>query len=314
MHRRTLLTSALAGTASFGYPANDTINIGIIGAGGRCRALLRALVKIPNVRVAAVCDIWDAQIEQARPFAHAKAFVTKEYRQVLERSDLDAVLIAAPDHWHAQMTVEACAAGKDVYVEKPLTHHLSEGAAVIRAQNEHRRIVQVGMQQRSMPHFLKAAEIVKSGQIGAIHKVHLTWNRNQKDRMQRRELGIDPGTVDWNRFLGSAPKQPYDEFRFRNWRWFWDFGGGMLTDLMVHHIDIVNWYLGLDHPAIAATIGDNFATKGLWQTPDTVQTLIQYPRNQVQVYFEGTFLNARNAEMLEFMGLGSYPLSGPRTL
>jgi predicted dehydrogenase len=153
-----------------------------------------------------------------------------------------------------------------------------------------------------MPHFLKAAEIIKSGQIGKIHKVHLTWNRNHRDRMQKRDLGIDPKTVDWKRFLGSAPEQPYDEFRFRNWRWFWDFGGGMLTDLMVHHIDIVNWYLNLGHPAQAVTIGDNFSTKGLWETPDTVQTLIQYPRNQVQVYFEGTFLNARNAEMLEFMG------------
>src|SRR5207248_2781420 len=103
-------------------------------------------------------------------------------------------------------------------------------------------------------------------------------------------------------FLGNAPEQPFDEYRFRNWRWFWDFGGGILTDLMVHYIDVVHWFLDLDHPAEATTIGDQFLTKGLWQTPDTTQTLLRYPQRGVQVYFEGTFVNARNAAMIEFMG------------
>ncbi len=104
------------------------------------------------------------------------------------------------------------------------------------------------------------------------------------------------------RFLGAAPEQPFDPYRFRNWRWFWDFGGGILTDLMVHFLDVAHWYLDLDHPQTAATIGDHFQAAGLWQTPDTVQTLLHYPDQGVQIYFEGTFVNARNAAMLEFMG------------
>jgi predicted dehydrogenase len=199
------------------------------------------------------------------------------------------------------MTIDACAAGKDVYVEKPLTHDVSEGQSVIDAQNKHRRIVQVGTQQRSMPHFQKAYEIVKSGELGEIHKVHLTWNRNQA-RHRKEKLGVDPKSVNWKQFLGGAREQPFDEYRFRNWRWFWDFGGGILTDLMVHFIDVANWYLDLDHPASAVTIGDQFMAKDVWETPDTIQTLLRYPDREVQIYFEGTFVSARNGAMLEFMG------------
>ena len=177
---------------------------------------------------------------------------------------------------------------------------------MIEAQNRSGRIVQVGTQQRSMPHLQAAQSIVKSGQLGEIHKVHLTWNRNAP-RSARPNSNIDPKTVDWKRFLGTAKDQPFDEYRFRQWRWFWDFGGGIFTDLMVHWIDVVHWYLDLDHPATAASIGDHFQAKDLWETPDTVQTVMQYPDNknsdkEVQAYFEGTFVSARNGAMCEFMG------------
>jgi predicted dehydrogenase len=130
--------------------------------------------------------------------------------------------------------------------------------------------------------------------------VHLTWNRNM-DRVNRDKRNIDPKSVDWKAFLGNATDQPFDEYRFRNWRWFWDFGNGILTDLMVHYIDVVHWFFDVDHPLQAASIGDNFISKGIWQTPDTIQTLLSYP-NDMQVYYEGTFCNARNGAMLEFMG------------
>jgi len=306
--RSFLKTSAAsaAGLASFGVPAvnvlgaNEKLNIGLIGTGGRCQHLMRALARIPDARMAAVCDIYDVHLEQAKKMSDPKAFVTKHYPDILSRKDIDAVLIASPDHWHVPMTVDACAAGKDVYVEKPLTHNLAEGKAVIEAQNKHQRIVQVGTQQRSMPQFEKAREIIRSGQLGDIHKVHLTWNRNT-DRARKGPQGVDPTKVDWKAFLGNAPDQPFDEYRFRHWRWFWDFGNGILTDLMVHFIDVVHWYFALDHPVVATTIGDNYTSKGIWQTPDTIQTLLVYPNN-MQVYFEGTFCNARNGAMLEFMG------------
>jgi predicted dehydrogenase len=284
-----------------GYAANETIGVGCIGTGGRCRHLMSALKEVPGAKIVAVCDVWDQNLEAGRKMAEPGAFATKDHHALLARKDVDAVIIAAPDHQHVPLSIDACAAGKDVYCEKPLTHDLSEGAAIIDAQNRYQRILQVGTQQRSMPQFQKACEILKSGQLGDIHKVHLTWNRNNA-RWARDKFNIDPATVDWKRFLGGAPEQPFEEYRFRNWRWFWDFGGGIFTDLMVHQVDIAHWFLGLDHPQQAASIGHSYKAQELWQTPDTVQTLVDYPEQGVQVYFEGTFVNARNAAMLEFMG------------
>ena len=228
------------------------------------------------MKIAAVCDIWDVHLDEGKKLAEPKAFATKDYRELLDRKDIDAVLIGTPDHWHVPMTVDACAAGKDVYVEKPLTHDLSEGQQVIDAQNKHSRIVQVGTQQRTMPHMQKACEIVKSGQLGKIHKVHLTWNRNA-NRAARPNLNIDPKTVDWKRFLGNAKDQPFDEYRFRHWRWFWDFGGGIFTDLMVHWIDVVHWFLDLDHPATAASIGDHFTPRTCGKRPTPCRRCCSIP-------------------------------------
>jgi predicted dehydrogenase len=295
-----LVTAGYTATAK-GFAANEEITVGCIGTGGRCRRLMQSLATIPGVKIVAVCDVWDFHLAEGKKLAQPDAFETKNYDELLARKDIDAVLIGTPDHWHVPITIDACAAGKDVYVEKPLTHDLAEGQRVIDSQNKHSRIVQVGTQQRSMPHLQKAYEIVKSGQLGEIHKVHLTWNRNA-ERSARPNQNIDPKTVDWRRFLGTAKDQPFDEYRFRQWRWFWDFGGGIFTDLMVHWIDVVHWYLGLDHPAVATSIGDHFQAAGLWETPDTVQTLLKYPEQGVQAYFEGTFVSARNASMCEFMG------------
>lgn len=296
--RRAFLAAAGVVAA---YPANDTINIGCIGTGGRAQMLMRTLERVRGTRIVAVCDVWDENLAKARQLAGANAFATKDHRALLDRKDVDAVLIGAPDHQHVPLTVAACEAGKDVYVEKPLTHDLSEGAAVLEAQNRHKRIVQVGMQQRSMPHLQKAYEIIKSGGIGKVHKVHLTWNRNYA-RGMGGTYDVDPKTVNWSAFLGKAKNQLFDAYRFRQWRWFWDFGGGILTDLMVHYLDVAHWFLGLDHPAQAMSMGDHFMAKGIWETPDTIQTLLHYPDQQVQIYFEGTFVNQRNAAMMEFMG------------
>jgi predicted dehydrogenase len=306
LSRRSFLASAAASVAALGVPAvnvlgaNEALNVGCIGTGGRCRKLMESLAKIPNVRIAAVCDIYDVHLDLAKKLADEKAFTTKQYKELLARKDIDAVLIGSPDHWHVPMTVDACAAEKDVYAEKPLTHSPEEGKAVIEAQNKHKRIVQVGTQQRSMPHIEKARELLKKGRIGKVYKVHMTWNRNT-DRVRKVPLNIDPKKVDWKAFLGSAPAQDFDEYRFRNWRWFWDFGGGILTDLMVHWIDVVHWFLDLDHPQTAVSVGGNLVSKDVWQTPDTVQTVLVYP-NELQAYFEGTFSNARNGAMVEFMG------------
>ncbi len=284
-----------------GFPANDTLAVACLGTGGRCRTLMKSLAEVPGVRIAAVCDIYDAHLDAARKLADPKAVATKHYRELLDRKDIDAVLIGSPDHWHVPMSVDACNAGKDVYVEKPLTHDLSEGAAIVEAQDRNRRVVQVGMQQRSMPHIRKARELVKAGRIGEVFKVHLSWNRGGTERFRRSPMGVDPRQVAWKDFLGGAPDQPFDEFRFRNWRWFWDFGGGLLTDLMVHWIDVAHWFLDVDHPVRAVAVGNHFASQGVWQTPDTIQCILEYPNN-VQAHFEGTFSNAHLGAMIAFMG------------
>ncbi len=294
------LTAGYTATAG-GFAANEMLSVGCIGTGGRCRRLMTALAKIPGVKIVAVADVWDHHLALGKKLADPKAFATKDYHALLARKDVDAVLVGTPDHWHVPVTIDACAAGKHVYVEKPLTHDLSEGKSVVDAQNRHKRIVQVGMQQRSMPHLIKAREIIQAGGIGKVVKVHCTWNRNVS-RATRGNQKIDPKTVDWTRFLGKARKQAFDPYRFRHWRWFWDFGGGIFTDLMVHWIDVVHWVLDLEPPKVATSIGDYFMAKGLWETPDTVQTLLKYPDKQVEVYFEGTFSNARNGAMTEFMG------------
>ena len=299
----TAAASLLSVESARGFQANDTLNVACMGTGGRSqRILMTRLAQIPNTRIAAVCDVWDTNLKAGAKLADAKAILEDtDFRRLLDRSDIDAVVIGAPDHWHVPMTIAACEAGKDVYVEKPLTHDLSEGKAVISAQNKHGRIVQVGTQQRSMPHLLEAREVLQSGVLGKVHKIHLSWNRNTP-RWQRTKYGIDPASVRWKQFLGNAPEQPFDEYRMRNWRWFWDFGGGIFTDLMVHWIDTAYWMLDMDNPATAMSIGDHFASKGLWETPDTVQTLLRYPDKQLQAYFEGTFVNHQNRSSLTFLG------------
>ncbi len=284
-----------------GYAANDSLSVACIGTGGRCQHLMTALAKVPGVKMTAVCDIWDVNLGNAKKLADPKAIASKQYRALLDRKDIDAVLIASPDHWHVPMAVDACNAGKDVYVEKPLTHDHCEGNLIIDAQNRNKKIVQVGMQQRSMPHIQKARELLKAGRIGEVFKVHLSWNRGGSTRFQRSASNVDPSQVAWKDFLGSAPDQPFDEFRFRNWRWFWDFGGGVLTDLMVHWIDVAHWLLDLDHPLKATAVGNHFASGDLWQTPDSIQCILEYPNN-LQTHFEGTFSNSTYGSMITFMG------------
>ncbi len=296
----TAAASTISGSVATGFPANETLDVGVIGSGGRARHLMKSFPKLDKVRLVAVCDVWDVALAEGRKLADPKAVTTKKYQELLDRKDIQAVLIGSPDHWHVPLTVAACQAGKDVYVEKPLTHDLSEGKVVLEAQAKAKNVVQVGAQQRSMPHIVKARELVKAGRIGQVFKVRTSWNRNT-DRVRRFPLGVDPKSVDWKTFLGSARKQEFDEYRFRNWRWFWDFGGGVFTDLMVHWVDVAHWVLDLGHPRLAVSIGQHISSKDVWETPDSVQTLLSYPEG-VQIHFEGTFSNANKGAHIEFLG------------
>lgn len=284
-----------------GYQANDLLNVACLGTGGRCRHLMQRLARIPGVRITGVCDVWGARRAEARKLADPAAFAEADFRRVLERTDVDAVVIAAPDHWHAPMTIAACAAGRDVYVEKPLTHTVEEGTAVIRAVRDAGRIVQVGTQQRSMPHLIEARQLVSDGLLGRVHKIHMSWNRNT-ERWSSQGPQVDPSDVDWPMFLGSAPAQPFNSYRLANWRWFWDFGGGIFTDLMVHWLDTARWMLNLPDARSAVSVGHHLAARGIWETPDTVQTLLDFGDDGPQAHFEGTFVNHHGRAELVLMG------------
>lgn len=291
------------GATARGYRANETIHIGVIGCGGRAlHALMPKAMGLPGVAVTALCDVYTAHLGHAATAVGGQPFTTKRFEDLLARTDVDAVIVATPDHWHVPISVAACESGKDVFCEKPLTHDLTEGKKIIAAQNEHKRVVQIGTQQRSMPQFVKAREVIREGRLGRIHKVHMTWNRNFMP-FRKWVPGINPADFDWKRFLGNAKDQPFDPYRaIGNWRWFWDFGAGILGDLMVHWLDAVNWILDLPMPSRAVTIGDNFATEGVWETPDTIQTILHYPGKKLQIHFEGTFVNQHEKAGVTFMG------------
>ena len=322
LSRRTALTgplaaglfaAALPAAARAGRLANDTLEVGVLGSGGRARHLMQRLRTLPGVRIAAVCDVWDDARAAGRTLADPRAAAFADHRRMFEEANLDAVLVGAPDHQHVPLTVAAVEHGCDVYVEKPLTHAPAEAAVLRAALAGKDRVVQVGTQQRSVPHLAEARDLLRTGVLGRVFKVRMSWNRNQPGR-GHGVPGVDPQSVDWPAFLGDAPDQPFDPYRMRHWRWFWDFGGGIFTDLMVHWLDTARWFLDLPAPTAAVSVGDHFVDAGRWETPDTVQTLVTFPSAGtnpmpeggnaagVQLHFEGTFANHTGRAMCEFQG------------
>jgi predicted dehydrogenase len=308
--RRDFLAETLAGSASLALAAapaalaaapSKTLRVGTIGTGGRCRQLMQASKPIEEVRFVAVCDVWEDAVAAGLKLAEG-AKVYRDYRPLLDQKDIDAVLIATPDHWHVQILADALAAGKDVYIEKPLTWSLDENAVVRAAVQKHAdRIVQVGMQQRTMPHLVKCyEEVIKPGSLGAVHHVKMWWNYSNYPNTPRK-IEVDPSRVDWKAFCGKAKAQPFDAYRFRRWRNIWDFAGGHLTDLMTHLIDVVHWYLGVAHPVMASAAGGRFFSQDARETPDVIHTLLTYP-NQLVVTFQGNQHNGSAGAGIEFYG------------
>ena len=263
--------------------ANDRIRVGVLGSGHRARSVMDKFKMVPGIEFVAVCDVYAPARAAALETAGAGAQACTNYREILDRKDIDAVLIGSPDHWHKQMLVDAVAAGKDAYVEKPICHSIEEGAEMVRVVEASKCIVQTGTQQRSWDHWKTGKQIVSSGRLGKITLVHTYWY--QKYQPKRELPRIDPADLDWKSFLGSAPDQPFAEDKFRRWRWYWDFGGGILTDLLTHWIDAIQWYMDQPAPKTATTVGDLYAQE--WQCPDTVTAVFEYPGN-FMVTFTGS--------------------------
>ena len=288
--------------------ANDRIRVGAIGTGGRMRELMNCLRKAENNEIVAVCDVYEPRRQQAKEQFAPQANDYVDYRQVLERNDIDAVVIASPDRWHVPMTIDAVAAGKDVYVEKPVTYSLDEGPKLTKAVRDSGRVVQIGMQQRSWEHFQTAADMVQSGKIGKVTLVRTYWFQNYLKRGPSPR--IDTAKLDWKRWLGSAPDQPFDVDRFTTWRWYWDFGGGALTDLFTHWVDVVHWAMNSDTPQIAQTLGNRYAFN--WECPDTIQATFQYP--DFMCIYDGTMIASLEDGGLVFRGTDAEMLLDRRRL
>jgi len=189
------------------------------------------------------------------------------------------VLIATPDHWHAGATLAACAAGKDVYVEKPLAHNIREGRAMVHAARTHGRVVQVGTQQRSAPHFAECADLVRSGALGEVHMVRV-WNYMSlyPKGFGRPADAEPPAGLNWDMYLGPAPVRPFNPMRFQaTYRWFWDYAGGLITDYGTHRFDTVHEIMGEDRPKTIAATGRRFAMRDLGEMPDVLQVTYEYP-------------------------------------
>src|SRR5437773_5837631 len=227
--RRTFLIAggmtALASTRVLG--ANDTLRVGVIGAGGRMNDLLNAADKVANYQSAAVSDVYAPRRDAIKERSKGTATTHVDYRELLEQK-LDAVIIASPDHWHVRMAVDALAAGKDVYLEKPVTHTIEEGAALSRAVRSSKQILQCGMQQRSWSHFRDAVDLIQGGSLGRVPQVRTYWWQNYHVFMAT--IPADTQVLDWKQCLGGAPDQPISEEKLYRWRWFWNFGGGAITD------------------------------------------------------------------------------------
>jgi predicted dehydrogenase len=301
--RRSFLTAAsglVLGTrlaASSAQGANDRVRVGVIGTGGRARGLMNLLKKLPGNQMVAVCDVYEPRLLQALEIAGPQAVKVVDYRKILDDRQIDAVVIGAPDHWHKPMTLDAVAAGKDVYVEKPVSHSIAEGAEMVRVIEASKQIVQTGTQQRSWDHWMLGKQIVDSGRLGQITFVHTYWYQHAT---AGKYAPVSMEQLDWKRWLGPAPDKPFRPERFFQWRHFWDYGGGGITDLMTHWIDVVHWYMDVDAPLSAVTTGHNYNLK-LWETPDTVNTTLEFPKNFMAAYL-GTYVSRVDDGGLEFRG------------
>jgi predicted dehydrogenase len=276
MQRREFVAT-LAGSAM--AAAGEPVRVGIIGVGSRGTYELEVCSRLKDAKVVAIADVYQPLVDKAVAYTKGEAAGYQDFRRILERKDIDAVFVSTPDHWHAPIAIMACQAGKDVYCEKPLSHTMHEAQMMVKAARKYNRVVQTGSQQRSAPHFQKVVELIQRGHIGKISSIEC-WN-TENDMPEGAGAPPDgaplPG-LDWEMYLGPAPKVAYNRNRYIwNYRWFWDYSGGMMTDWGPHHMDIIQWAMKVDGPLSASAVGGRYCLKDNCQTPDTLMTIFEYP-------------------------------------
>jgi predicted dehydrogenase len=326
--RRTFLKQAAVGTAAGTLAAHgpgaqaaesQPVGVGLIGVGIRGFALMQGINESRHARLAAISDICDHYVQRARQqLQHPDTPIEADYRRLLDRRDVDAVVIATPDHWHAQMTLDALDAGKDVYVEKPLTYSLEEAIAVRDKARQTGRVTQVGYQRRTLDHFYQARQLVAAGALGQITQLQLWSSRNRTTPPWRAydsysKPGLPPQSgpesVDWSRFQANRPARPYDARRFFHWQCYRQYSTGIFGILMSHPLDAANLVLGLDIPETCCATGGIYKYDDGRTVPDTCNCLLNYPDRQLTVSFVGSSNNSMFNQEAHYRGtLGTMEL------
>jgi len=282
--------------------ANDKVRLGAIGVGERGRSDMGKFQTAGGADVVAVCDIYADQIDKAKSKAPQATSYT-DHRKLLEQKDLDVVLIATPDHWHTQVTIDALNAGKDVYVEKPLTLRIEDGPPIVKAARVNNRICQVGMQQRSGKHYLEAKrEYFDTEKLGKITLARTWWHGNTYHlRRAPASLQQQPSNLDWAHYLGPLTWRDWDPQQYWNWRAYLDFGGGQVTDLFTHWIDVVHMFMGHDIPKSATAAGGVYYYRDGRTAPDTINVLLEYPGDYTAT-FDATLAPGITGAAVEMCG------------
>lgn len=301
MNRRTLFLGASAGASILQAAPSEQIRIGIIGAGGRGQLLMKTFQHEAIVRIAAVADVYEPNLEAGLSLAKGTAKAYRDYRKLLSDKDVDAVIIATPEHWHFRMLLDAMAAGKDVYVEKPLCQTPEQGVELIDAARKSRSVVQVGMQRRSYDLYLRARDICAAGTLGQVRLVRSWWvNNSLRDQLATKL----EGRLDWEQWQGPAPHLPLDPDRFHNWRNYSDYAGGIVADQGVHIYDGIHLIRGVGFPvSVSASSGRVHRPKS--DTPETVVVAAEYAEDFLAVFtinYAGMHYPSRLDQLNQFDG------------
>jgi len=297
--RRDFLRSSAIGTAGLAIgarpefvPPSDRISIGMIGAGARAHGLVESLKEFPEVQVVAACDAYTGRLERIKSRIGGSVDTMADYREIISRDDIDAVVISSPDHWHYQHSVDSLNAGKHAYIEKPMTYSIEEGAGIIQAQRNNNLAVQIGSPGPNSILVQKARQLIQEGKLGQVTMIRASTNRNTASGAWIYPIPPDasPATVDWDLFLGSAPKHPYSPERFFRWRCYKDYSGGLSTDLYVHTCTTINYIMDSKIPQSVVAMGDLYRWIHSRDVPDTINASLKYA-DGFMVNLSGTFNN-----------------------
>ncbi|MEO6760686.1 MAG: Gfo/Idh/MocA family oxidoreductase, partial [Saprospiraceae bacterium] len=282
-------TTMLAAAAPAQIPkgANDKINVACIGFGIMGQGDVSTVTTVPGAKLVAVSDVYEGRLTKAKEVYGKDIFTARDYREVLARPDIDAVIVATPDHWHQIIACDAMRAGKDVYCQKPMVQKVEEGAAVIKAEKETKRILQVGSQRASSILYAKAREVIQQGSIGEVRMVEAYWDRNSPQGAWQYSIPPDatPQTIDWDRFLGHAPKRPFEPIRLFRWRNYQDYGTGVAGDLYVHLFTGIHYVMDSNGPDRIMSTGGLYYWKDGRDVPDLMLGMYDYPDTKTHKAF-----------------------------